>query len=628
MKDAAAGIRHLESVAEAMKRSGGNPEAACRMLAEQAAAEQPTPRTKPRNRTRTAAGKLQAERKRSMKSRALELLNEPATALALERFAFQYPAVVCIPGETAELHEAAGPNRRPGTALRRQPDGSILAKGSGHTGHQLPQPGQSESRYRSRHPHGWSTADAATMLRAAALRRLPQFRELPIEDIAADPRFDAAFPRAYQPEFINRRWLDAVRSMVNPEIWRICRQAARDSQEERTGLSRYNLAARNASALSRLLETNPGAAAWFMTIPRPEPETAANHPGQIIAAVRDEFRQAGGRRWKSMAAMNPAEAAIIVNSGSRNYFGFPENPRHPFSDPARRLAAYAGMRHAAGGPPDSEIINQDVADALQDASDGSGFLRMGQALSRLANGLDSTDDLIKCLTLFIKESRRPDAPLEEELRRQTFQVADYLLAPGGVRPIAAASWRGLVRNAGRWHRRIIEENNERERLKSLLRNSGLYRKWRSALPAANLPGGFIAVPADDEGALSELGRAMNHCAGSYAERCLSHKTRIYQVHREGEAPASGVTCELSAGEDEWQAVQISGKGNRAPDGPESEACRELAAMYGKAYRTMGRNSHDQSGVKVPDPEDPAYRKYLELAKNGELDKAAKTMTSF
>lgn len=75
-----------------------------------------------------------------MKSRAAELLSRPETILALEQFASQYPAVVCIPGEKAELHDSAGPDRRPRTALRRQPDGSILAEGTGRTDYQLPQP--------------------------------------------------------------------------------------------------------------------------------------------------------------------------------------------------------------------------------------------------------------------------------------------------------------------------------------------------------------------------------------------------------------------------------------------------------------------------------------------------------
>ena len=143
------------------------------------------------------------------------------------------------------------------------------------------------------------------------------------------------------------------------------------------------------------------------------------------------------------------------------------------------------------------------------------------------------------------------------------------------------------------------------------------------LPASNLPEGFIAVPADDEGTLGELGRIMNNCVGSYAERCLTHNTRIYQVRLEDGQPAHGVTCELSAARNgEWQAVQVAGANNRAPTGKESEACRELAARYGRARRRMGQKLHNQSGVKVPDPEDPAYRKYLELAKTGELDGAA------
>lgn len=95
---------------------------------------------------------------------------------------------------------------------------------------------------------------------------------------------------------------------------------------------------------------------------------------------------------------------------------------------------------------------------------------------------------------------------------------------------------------------------------------------------------------------------------------------LYQVRHESEPPARGITCELSAAANgEWQAVQIAGANNRAPTGKESEACRELAAKYGQARRGMGQKLHDQSGVKVPAPGDPAYRKYLELAKKGELD---------
>ena len=618
MQDTVSALGRLdqESVAEAMNRSNGNPEEAHRILTEHAPISAPKPKKKPR--TRTAAGKLQAEQKRSMKTRAAELLSRPETIIALERFASEYPAVVCIPGEKAELHDSAGPDRRPRTALRRQHDGSILAEGTGRADYQLPEPGQTESRHRNKHPYGWSSTDAATLIRTAALQTLPPFQNLDAGAIAADRRFDQAFPDAYQPETVDRQWLTAVRSMINPETWRICRQAAPDPQNERTGLSRYSRAARSAAALAQTIETNPGAAAWFMTVPRPEPEPAPNHPGQIIAVVRDEFRRAGGRSWKTMAAMDPAEAAMFAEPGNETGFARP-NPDHPLAGPPRRLAAYANMRYEAGGPPPPGALRQDVADALSDAA-RTACHRPGQALSRLAEELDSAGNLIQCLTLFIKESRRPDAPPEAELRQQTFQVADYLLDNGGRRPITARSWRGLLKNADRWHRRIIEENKERQRLQTLLRNSGLYRNWKSALPASNLPDGFIAVPADDEGTLSELGRIMNNCVGSYAERCLTHNTRIYQVRRENEPPARGITCELSAaGNGEWQAAQVAGANNRAPTGKESEACRELAARYGQARRSMGQKRHDQSGVKVPDPEDPAYRKYLELAKKGELD---------
>lgn len=241
--------------------------------------------------------------------------------------------------------------------------------------------------------------------------------------------------------------------MINPEIWRICLQSAPDARNERTGLTRYNRAARGAAALAQVIETNPSAAAWFMTIPRPEPEPAANHPGQIIAVVRDEFRRAGGRSWKTMAAMDPAEAALFAEPGNEAGFARP-NPQHPLAGPARRLAAYANMRREAGGPPPPGALRHDVADALSDAA-RTACHRPEQALSRLAEELDSAGNLIQCLTLFIKESRRQDAPTEEELRQQTFQVVDYLLA-GGRRPITARRWRGLLKNAERWHRRVIE----------------------------------------------------------------------------------------------------------------------------------------------------------------------------
>ena len=173
MQDTVSAIDRLdqESVAEAINRSNGNAEESHRLLTEHAPASNPKPKKK--TRTRTAAGKLQAERKRSMKSRAAELLSRPETIIALEWFASEYPAVVCIPGEKAELHDSAGPDRRPRTALRRQHDGSILAKGTGRTDYQLPEPGQTESRHRNKHPYGWSSADAATLLRAAALQTLP-----------------------------------------------------------------------------------------------------------------------------------------------------------------------------------------------------------------------------------------------------------------------------------------------------------------------------------------------------------------------------------------------------------------------------------------------------------------------
>ena len=119
---------------------------------------------------------------------------------------------------------------------------SYPASGTVHD-HQLPNPGQKESRRRNKYPHGWSSTNAATLLRSAALQTLPPFRNLDTGAIAADRRFDRAFPDAYRPETIDRQWLTAVQSMINPEIWRICRKAAPAPRNERTGLTRYNRAA-------------------------------------------------------------------------------------------------------------------------------------------------------------------------------------------------------------------------------------------------------------------------------------------------------------------------------------------------------------------------------------------------
>ena len=159
-----------------------------------------------------------------------------------------------------------------------------------------------------------------------------------------------------------RHWLDIQVLLLGPVLTGLLNRAARLAEPGLTAqlsgllppglpltLELYNNARTGGAPWQSVLQTNPGAAAWWLRSSNPRPPV--NHPGQIVKQCRAEFARAGGQRW---AALARSPAAVILDllcsqdSGRRLWLSrrqlawladaLPQDPSHQLLPPRYTVA--------------------------------------------------------------------------------------------------------------------------------------------------------------------------------------------------------------------------------------------------------------------------------------------------
>ena len=112
---------------------------------------------------------------------------------------------------------------------------------------------------------------------------------------------------------IEAKWAEELRRLADYRA--VSRLRRLTGPVEFTIIAEHNMAVLRGDLLQKLSRSNPGAVGWWLANARrehlpplydwqfgdlPPPSELPAHPGEVIARVQEEFRQAGGRHWKSL----------------------------------------------------------------------------------------------------------------------------------------------------------------------------------------------------------------------------------------------------------------------------------------------------------------------------------------
>lgn len=185
---------------------------------------------------------------------------------------------------------------------------------------------------------------------------------------------------------------------------------------------------------------------------------------------------------------------------------------------------------------------------------------------------------------YIRECRRRKAQRSIRSYRRALEsmdlrsVLDWCLS--GVRDAgeldSRTTWSSIERRSRSWHGRVAQTPKVREAL-----------AWASALPACEIAGVRVN-PLTTAEALREEGRAMQHCAGSYAEQCAAGGYRVFALHRSTERATLGL-YEIAG---RWKVDQVRGMANGSP----SPQMKGIATAVARAY--TGHASGVLEGIRI------------------------------
>ena len=491
------------------------------------------------------------------------------------------PAAVTVHLYGAEL---------PDTAIHRRSDGTLHAPGRSDPGAgeppedwaprlPLPKPGQPVQRFMNR----WSHYDAWDM--GTPLERLLQSR------LPHDWPGLHLVVRNGRSIFLEhrRQWAAAVSRLTAQEPLKQLLKLAGNAI--RCDLRHHNLAIHSLPVLRELARTNPGAVGWWLgnygkyddalerkchfTNVRHNPLYRGTEPPfartrvsapEIIAQARAQFREAGGRYWKTLAAQPAGDVAGLLAAN-------PPGMVARFSD----LLHEAQLNHPSGRKrpqPSRTIKKQAIRQLNPQYSERQHAIRL---LLRAAAG-------------------RPQHEISptggHSIIGSLFNVMDYAQSePEAAR--RAATWNGLLKAGDQWHHRMVQEKQVIA-ARSELRRAGINMNavWTGPLNEAELPdGGRARLLASPHELLAET-LSMKHCVGlsaDYARRCQQGEGRIFHLEHgpDGADPQTDTTVELTADAaagPEWRIRQHRGRSNRPPTAAEQQAAVALLARCNQIRR--------------------------------------------
>ena len=393
------------------------------------------------------------------------------------------------------------------------------------------------------------------------------------------------------------KWAEELRRLADYRAVRRLRRLT--GPVEFTTIAEHNMAVLCGDLLQKLSRTNPGAVGWWLAsvrrkhIPQyqipirwnetrslPAPPELPAHPGEIIARVQEEFRQAGGRHWKSLIRQPSRDVYALLTE-------FPAE------------VAASVVDALAQSPPDP-------------ARPGRRSLPPGWVKKQLAHTYKRIqacrddgprrNDAIPALERVVHLAVREFAGYAGQPFRFD-SVADYAV----IEPAAArrrGNWDALWNAAAQWHREL--EANRRGGSQRDRDGGGADPEWGGALTEWT-DADFRARLLTSAGALRAESDLMRHCVGSagYDLMCRQGDTRIFHLEPlrldagDKSAPRrQATTVALERGADGWQVVQQRGFANRRASKKEANRGRRLAQAYTRAERRAAGSPAAGEGAAI------------------------------
>ena len=273
------------------------------------------------------------------------------------------------------------------------------------------------------------------------------------------------------------------------------------------------------------------------------------HPGQAVAAVRDDLQRAGVNpsSWKSILRLSQHAVDTITKQ------------------PIKR-------NHIA------VIFNSIAKYQVQDPSDeqiGSAKRVLGLSPSQIRK--NDRDQWERVTALILRHDGSGDQRENEQ------QIADYVRSQTdqvhGGGPIASTTWGGLVKASDQWHRYRVHVAMRQRIEREMARNNGKIRAWNSLIPAQEIASMKVS-PLTSVLDLYQEGQEMQHCVGSYGDHCQSGRSRIFSI-RGGNGVRATVDLRRDTGK--WIPVQVRGVLNAKVSSEVAGIAEEIAKLYQGAW---------------------------------------------
>lgn len=449
-------------------------------------------------------------------------------------------------------------------------------------------------------------------------------------------------------EEARHQWAEAVRNLIDHSAVGRLRKWTGNPKTGYT-LANHNLAIISGKPLAEIAVTNPGAAGWWMHSmsetkrpksldegPPPMPPFP-QHPGEIIALVRQEYAEAGGKHWKALASQPAKHVSATLHkhgrkatawlSGALSEANLPEaqpadrpapppppnaqqpallelpieNPEPPqtFTSPA----APSARKPPAQPPLEIKLMILELYhwNRNEQLRNHRHSLLGDQAVpyNRNEELKNRTEAALRRLAMLASrnyagaEPTHPESRLRARLVQQFQDMADFLFHDPDT-AARARTWDGLSKACARWHGERNLVTLRQELAKEQERRAITLLDWETPLRELESEEGFRAKVLISANELIRESELLSHCVGSlnYADRCTAGHTRIVHIepstadgHR-GETDQvdrkhQGTTLEIRLNGNRWQPQQHRGYHNRMPDDEE----KRWAARFMEAWHT-------------------------------------------
>ena len=336
--------------------------------------------------------------------------------------------------------------------------------------------------------------------------------------------------------------------MIEPDMARLAEKLEVDLTPEN-----HNTIIRWLPFIGKLVRDNPGAATWAMHR-KPQGTLDPEHPGDIIRAVRSELEKNGlaANSWRYFATRDPKIVAKLASQ--------------EIKEATQVMNAMAKTRET---PHPKDI--EDICRRLWQNQERWGFEVWAQQKNRV-------------LELLIPACRRAREQGEDpkELTRHIYEVRDYINAQG--QEITATTWNGLMKAQQRWHREWRWQQAEQQMEEAIRKAGGVEPRWESLIESVTIDDLEFTAITDARSLFAE-GAQMDHCVGTYWERCMDGSARIFRVSQNGKVIG---TTEIAKQHGTWRQTQTRGKWNGDVDQDVCQAVDTLAGRYNQANKELAK----------------------------------------